>query len=205
MGGIGSGWFGKRSTRATTEDYLAVDVRRLLRESLLTPGRCLDLTWTTDRGATVASVRGHVKADRVILGSSDVRLDWTRCGLGGRRAWFLCPRCFRRCCLLYHARGFTCLMWFACRVCHGLAYRVENLGREERAVHRAWKIIGNTKTDFKRKGWKPRWQRWHTHQRQELAVEQAGEVLALYDERISSRYRELDARLLAPRRRRGRR
>jgi hypothetical protein len=109
MGGIGSGRRNQNG-RDTTSDHLSLDVRYLQREKRLTPGWASVLTWTRD-GETQASIGLRTEADRVILkyrhqsrGSDwrpmeyPVRLDWTPCTFGGRRAWFLCPAqgCGRR-------------------------------------------------------------------------------------------------------------
>ncbi len=54
MGGWGSGR--GQSGRDTTSDYRALDVRRLQRDGLLTPGRSFGWNWTRD-GETVASIQ----------------------------------------------------------------------------------------------------------------------------------------------------
>ena len=55
--------------------------------------------------------------------------------LGGRRAWFRCGQCERRCRLLYSRDGAL-----ACRVCHGLAYASQRARREDRLIVRAQAI-----------------------------------------------------------------
>ena len=64
MGGWGSGR--GQSGKDTTSDYRALDVRRLQREGLLTPGRSFGWNWTRD-GETVASIQVRAETDRVIL------------------------------------------------------------------------------------------------------------------------------------------
>jgi hypothetical protein len=93
MGGFGSGR--GQSGKDTTSDYRALDVRRLQRDGLLTPGRSFGWNWTRD-GETVASIQVRAEADRVILnyrhksGGSDwqpmdypVQLEWTPCTWAG--------------------------------------------------------------------------------------------------------------------------
>src|SRR5687767_2851455 len=46
-----------------------------------------------------------------------MRFTYTTPGVGGQRAWFLCPNCSRRCRIVYG--GYP----FACRLCLNLAYR----------------------------------------------------------------------------------
>ena len=102
MGGIGSGRLGGASC---TDSMHPLDLRAIKRAGLLTPGRCASWQWS--RGAeTVASINLRVESDSVVLDyrnrsphhhggeweplSYTVRLAWTPCGFGGRRAWWLC-------------------------------------------------------------------------------------------------------------------
>jgi len=48
-----------------------------------------------------------------------VKLDTTPCRLGGKRYWFRCPLCKRRCFELFLPIGEKV---FACRLCHRLTY-----------------------------------------------------------------------------------
>ena len=65
MGGIGSG---RRHPggKDTTSDMRALDVRRLQRDGLLTPGRAFGWQWTRD-GDEVASIQIRTEADHMIL------------------------------------------------------------------------------------------------------------------------------------------
>src|SRR3990172_2521577 len=131
MGSVLSGRYGRRSSRATVHDCLALDVRFLGRKSLLAAGSCFLLSWT-QQGQTVDSLSATVEEKRLIIagayGCDAVSLDSTAAGFGGRRAWFRCPRCGRRCAPPYRAGGF------ACRVCLHLAYPVQREGRYDRTV-----------------------------------------------------------------------
>ena len=49
-----------------------------------------------------------------------ISLDTTPCFFGGKRWWFLCPECQRRCRIIY---GASSSGYFACRLCHDLTYR----------------------------------------------------------------------------------
>ncbi len=176
MGGWGSGR-GQRG-KDTTSDYRALDVRRLQRDGLLSPGRLFGWNWTLD-GETVASIQVRAETDRIVLnyrhksGGSDwqpmdypVRLDWTNCTLGGRRAWLLCPArgCGRRVALLYIGGAGI----FACRHCYKLAYQCQRETDDDRAMRRADNIRG-------RLGWeagianpegdKPKGMHWRTFER----------------------------------------
>jgi hypothetical protein len=101
-----------------------------------------------------------------------VRLDWTPCHLGGRRPWFLCPRCGRRVRILYDANPVTTedavLHEFVCRRCGGLAYQTENATRDRRVLLKAQRLrerlggTGNLREPFPEK---PREMHWRTYNR----------------------------------------
>jgi hypothetical protein len=155
MGGMGSGRR-YQSGKRTTDDYRKLDVRRLHRDGLLTPGQSFGWNWSR-HGETVASIQIRTEADRVILGYRSrshcgewqqmeypVYLEWSGCTLGGRRAWFLCPGrgCGRRVAILYGGSVF------ACRHCHKLAYECQREPSDHRAIRRADTIRA-------RLGWHP--------------------------------------------------
>jgi hypothetical protein len=101
MGGFGSGR-GQRG-KDTTSDMRPLDIRRLHRAGLLTPGRAFGWQWS------VCGERGGINPDTNGSRPRDSRLpkpkQWRRVAtdgiprqsgmdglqLGGRRAWFLCP------------------------------------------------------------------------------------------------------------------
>ncbi len=175
MGGRGSG---RRSQcgKDATDDYRALDVRRWQRDGYLTPGRAFSWQWMRNR-EMVASIQVRTESDRVILsyrqrsGGGEwkderypVRLDWTPCTFGGRRAWFLCPAagCRRRVAVLYGG-GI-----FACRYCYGLAYRSQRESPDDRALRRADRIrarLGWEPGILNGDGGKPKGMRWRTFQR----------------------------------------
>lgn len=173
MGGFGSG---RQHGKDTTNSYRTLDVRRLQRDGLLTPGRAFGLNWTRN-GETVASIQARAEADRVILMYSHrsgggewkreeypVSLDWTPCTYGGRRAWFRCPAagCGRRVAVLYGG-GI-----FACRHCYRLAYACERETHDDRAARRADRIrerLGWHVGILNPKGWKPKGMHWRTFER----------------------------------------
>lgn len=154
MGGFGSGRGQDR--KATTSDMRPLDVRKLDRDGLLTPGRAFGWQWTRN-GEEVASIQMRTEADRVILNYRNRRhggewepmeypvyLEWTPCHLGGQRPWFLCPvrGCGRRVAILFGGSIF------ACRHCHKLAYECQRETDDDRAARRA-------DTIRRRLGWEP--------------------------------------------------
>lgn len=174
MGGFGSGR--GQSSKDTTSDFCALDVRRLQRDGLLLPSRSFRWSWTRD-GETMASIQVQTKRDLIVLnyrhksGNNDWRpmnfsvgLSWTGCSLGGRRAWFLCPArgCSRRVALLYVGSIF------ACRHCHRLAYASQREADYDRAARRADKIRARLGWDsgfLNAVGGKPKGMRWSTFEK----------------------------------------
>ena len=101
-------------TRAFVEGVTKLDVRRAVREL----GRDM--------------FAGDAVALKTQTGRQPVGLvREARKPFGGRRVFFLCPRCECRACILYLRRG----TW-ACRRCHGLAHWVEALSLRQRRVRR---------------------------------------------------------------------
>ena len=148
MGGFGSGR--RQSSKDTTSDYRSLDVRRLQRDGLMTPGRSFDWNLKLADGS-VASIRLRVGNDKIILNyrhrcggggfqrmDYPVRLTWTDCTLGERRVWLVCPAsgCGRRVALLYLGDSGI----FACRHCYKLAYASQREAPDARAARRADRI-----------------------------------------------------------------
>ncbi len=156
MGGSGSGRRWHYGAKSLTDEYKSLDVRRWQRENLLEPGRMFSTQWSRN-GVSFSSISVQTQPDSVTLmysyrsqgGDSKweqypVRIEWTRCTYGGRRAWFLCPGlgCGRRVAILYGGRVF------ACRHCYKLAYRSQREEFDDRAARRLEKIRY-------RLGWQP--------------------------------------------------
>lgn len=185
MGGIGSGWFGRRSRQATIDESLALDLRRWRQQSLLTPFTCFTLSWAS-QGRSFGPVAVWVGPDRVTVGDTVIGLQWTPGSLGGRRVWFSCPRCQRRCCVLYGATDI------ACRACLRLVYPVEREAPARRLMRRLRKTISRAKIDTSRRALKPKWQRWRTYWRLAGESERAGERLAALEDRVYEILRDAD-------------
>ncbi len=177
MGGIGSGRRWHFGTKATTDSYRAIDVRRWAREGLLEPGRAFGWEWTCN-GETTGSIKARAELGCIVLdyrtrsGGSDwqaqsypVYLDTTPCHLGGARQWFLCPArgCGQRVARLHGGEIF------ACRHCHQLAYPSQHEDAGDRAARRAHRIrdrLGWPGGVLEGSGWeKPKGMHWRTYQR----------------------------------------
>ena len=90
-----------------------------------------------------------------------LHLIWRNTPFGGRRAYFQCPRCFKGAEILYG------VSFFACRACHGLAYRTENLTPLRRKKERLVKLQRRAGIDVSRyprpTPAKAKWLRWQTY------------------------------------------
>ena len=177
MGGMGSGR-GYQGGKATTSGCYQIDVRKLQRAGALTASASFGWPWSRN-GESVASIRARAGGDRVTLRYSHkssggdwqamdypVRLEWTDCTLGGRRAWFLCPAngCGRRVALLYLGGAGI----FACRHCYRLAYACQREAADDRAMRRAGNIrerLGWQVGIANPRGGKPKSMHWRTFER----------------------------------------
>ena len=175
MGGTGSG---RRGGKRSTENMNPLDIRRLRRAGLLTPGRVFSWQWSVC-GREVASIQIRSEAELVILDYQNrsyggewqkmeypVYLEWTACTLGGRRVWVLCPAngCGRRVALLYLGGAGI----FACRHCSRLAYACQREAADNRAMRRADNIrerLGWQAGIANPSGGKPKGMHWRTFER----------------------------------------
>jgi hypothetical protein len=145
MGGIGSGRFGRRSSRSRVEEVHEVAATRVHPERV----RSRD----SRRVATVSL--GNATAE--------LRFETTVQPFGGVRWWFVCPRCVTR-------RAKLCVLLgghhFACRGCHRLRYTSQCLSMPERWRYRADVFLrraGCRSSDIVYD--KPKWMRWQTFKR----------------------------------------
>ena len=173
MGGFGSGRHYRHGAADCTDEYRRLDVRHWQRDGLLKPGNVFSTNWSRN-GETIASINVRVESDRIIFdyrhrrGGGEwkeekypVRLDWTSCTYGGRRAWLLCPAvgCGRRVAILYGGAIF------ACRHCYDLAYRSQRETANSRKIRRADNIrerLGWVPGVINPPGVKPKGMHWQT-------------------------------------------
>lgn len=134
MGGYGSGRYGVGGVipKYTVEDCLCLDIKKLSRARILTPGLLTIWQWSNERydgskdtikiltmsyGIKLYyAIKNNMTGDEKFM-DYIVYLTWTNCNYGGRRPWFLCPKCNRRVAILYSKNYF-----FLCRYCHDLTY-----------------------------------------------------------------------------------
>lgn len=147
MGGRGSGRqssFGLLVTK--TNEVHSIDLAWLRRQKLLNVGRWSSLRWSRG-GQETGSIRLECLpgAVRLTYRARPQGADWqdiselvplveTRTRFDGRRQWFECLSCRRRCRVLYGGTHFRC------RHCNGLKYETQYEPPFARAATRALKI-----------------------------------------------------------------
>jgi hypothetical protein len=135
-----------RSYRPTLDDLRAIDVRDYAREGYLAAGRSGTTRWSQgDRETGVIGfemedgkfvlryrvrIRGAAWEDR----TEQISLEFSPQFFGGRRVWFLCPGCSRRCAKLHG------LDRFRCRLCWGLPYKSQGEQPLFRKLRRAQQL-----------------------------------------------------------------
>lgn len=147
MGGRGSGRRSLSNGKGATEDAMPLDIRRLARAGILTPGRIANWQWlVNDR--PYASIQIRTEAWQVTLSFTHtprdqpaefinqiVIMEATPCTFGGERRWFTCTSCRQRVAVIYGAGRL-----FSCRGCKSLAYASQNETDDDRAARRVDRI-----------------------------------------------------------------
>ena len=156
--GLGQGNWERQSRKAIVDESLTLSIFGLNLE----PGMRRKIAWKTRLGEPAGSIsylvehlqngRNHV----ILMYSADgkpmrqfIPLDYTVPRFGGRRAWFLCPRCRRRSGKLHVPPG---ALTFACRVCHGLSHwSAQTAHQLDRILRRTGQLIATEYLDRLRK------------------------------------------------------
>ena len=161
MGGYNSGRWHAVKTRTMVEECLEVSIRNFRRCKKFEARRkvgfadsCRDksepvvVSGIWKWGSNSVAFRGEMGAD----GPQDLHLNYfwgedpvseiigietTKQHFGGRRWWFSCPECNRRCSKIYLPPGKRL---FSCRQCYRLTYRSCNESGRFRALE-AWMIV----------------------------------------------------------------
>jgi hypothetical protein len=162
----------------TTNNFRALDVRRLQQDGCLNPGKSFTFNWFSN-GMNFGSIQIYSHEGHIILNYRHqrkgedwktqrypVNLDWSDCHYGGQRAWFRCPTdgCNRRVALLYLGNSGI----FGCRHCYKLTFACQRESKADRLARRADKI--RDKLDWQRgilnpNGTKPKGMHWKTYWR----------------------------------------
>lgn len=146
MGGSGSGNWWNHSSRPTCEGQKRIDLRYMRHRKMLRVGSSGTLSWSMG-DEPMGRIGYAVHADCLELnyrvqGAGEewktiherVRFAATPQHLGGERTWFTCPKCWRRCAVLY---GGT---YFRCRRCYRLGYQSQHESPMWRALSQAQKL-----------------------------------------------------------------
>ena len=142
---------GRPGWRRNSEQMSWLDIRRLARADDLRDGRYSSQLWSRG-GEPAGSINVRAAQDHVRLiytwmpkDYESQKMDYpvwierTPCRYGGSRPWFRCPRCQRRCAVLY---GVANDGRFGCRSCMRLGYSSEaestldRLHRKQRKLER---------------------------------------------------------------------
>jgi hypothetical protein len=144
MGNFNSGRRRRGADRC--EALKRIEMSYLRAHNMLTPGKSSSLSWSR-RGEPSGRINVEAQKDglRLIYRTRQVGEEWrdvdetipyayTRTAFDGRRAWFVCPSCRRRCSVLY---GFS---RFRCRKCHRLTYASQYEAEWERSRTKSERI-----------------------------------------------------------------
>lgn len=178
MGGMGSGLTaGAGLWRDKCHEFHSIDLSWLKKNGYLTFGSSGSLTWSR-AGQPTGNIRFQVEplGFRVIYRTrprgcetwTDVNelipFVHTATNFSGRRTWFQCPSCHRRCRIIYGGSRFRC------RRCHNLVYESQYEPAFARSASMALKIReklgdrGGVADPFPEK---PKGMHWKTYQRLE--------------------------------------
>ena len=136
----------RQNAKLTTESQPGIDIRLLKRKGFIHEGFAGLIEWKI-KDTVFGSVAFEIEEKSLILIYNHtsnpsqekvvqpVKLIWVPCNYGGKRVWFLCPKCGRRAAIVYATK-----IWFACRLCAGLTHRSQQEKPFERLVRKAEKI-----------------------------------------------------------------
>ena len=143
----------KSGKKAVTEHQFQIDLRELKRKGLLKPGRTGELRWKDSKPVnyTIAQTQMTLEYGSWLFGfdrggvvlNQTIQLDYTPCNYGGKRTWFICPDCGRRCVVVYGVNRT-----FLCRKCHGLTYSCQSETKYKRTMRRVKKLLKNLGTSI---------------------------------------------------------
>ncbi|MFM1988274.1 MAG: hypothetical protein RJA99_1231 [Pseudomonadota bacterium] len=143
---------GRPAFRPCAAHYMSIDVRRLAREGLLSRPGWSGWTWSQD-GERIGSIGLRVNPGLSVTFefnqtrqgksrpvSATAWLESTPCAFGGRRWWWRCPNCSRRCARLFIVTGgLGCLSCL--RMVH-LSQRMTPIDRSWRRTQKAEAALG---------------------------------------------------------------
>jgi hypothetical protein len=95
-------------------------------------------------------------------------LEPVACGFGGRTWWLRCPRCDRRCRIVYGRPGVSAIV---CRACHSLTYKSRQKSRSRSyRLFRTIDTLLRLDADLQARSWRRRVRALHRFDRVEHGV-----------------------------------
>jgi hypothetical protein len=140
----------RRWEHHTTDDTLSLDIRVLQRSAQLRRYWSRSVHWTNGHSKSSVGLTVHDGMFATIsyadgTGGSHLEvldITWTRPNFGGERPWWKCPKCCRRCAIVY-TLGMNP---FVCRLCASLTYVTAQTDGFTRATRKSLELQ-------KRLGW----------------------------------------------------
>ena len=117
----------------------------------------------------------------------------TRPNFGGRRLWFLCPKCGNRRVSLYFPTAHS---EPACRACHNLAYRSQQVSLEQRKRLKLDTLRSKLNSDATQIDSKPKWMRWRKYDKLTAEISHLDNCVALMSHEKLLRSQVKDVRSL---------
>lgn len=180
MGGYGSGQ--RYDSKQTTEGQLMIEIQWMKKHGQLKEGMTGSILWECN-GQQTGRIGYSTEGDRLVLNykieyrsgelesiQDEIFFTWTSCNYGGKRQWFLCPKCSRRVAILYGD------IYFRCRHCHNLTYASQQESISDRLRRRSRKIrkrMGGGNNLMEPFPFKPKNMHWDTYWRLRIEAEGA--------------------------------
>lgn len=140
MGGSGSGISRNVYPKSKIEKAFPVDIRGLRKDNFFNINRhetYFELVFGRSKVACIRLENGillEYAKDGISL-EQKVMFDQTDCNYGGKRKWFLCSSCGRRCAVIYLK-----VKYFFCRKCCNLTYVTQCDTKSDRLQRKANKL-----------------------------------------------------------------
>jgi hypothetical protein len=163
MGGFGSG---RRRLRRSLEGLSVLHVRQIRRFCECAPGFTGYLSLADQSHVELRTIESAV-----LMNGAKVLIEFSATRFGGRRAWFRCPKCERRCAAVYDIDREP-----VCRNCTGASYASQREGHVDRLLRRSRALrrrLGDTSVSnlvelinvAGRPPFKPSRMHWRTYER----------------------------------------
>jgi len=131
---------GSANVKPLLEDNIGISCHELNRKGLLSPGKIFYIDYNTGSIKTL-SLNVEAQTDALHLRyqingrayTQTVSIQHQSCHYGGKRPYFVCPKCFQKRTDLYLGKTGD----FRCRVCQAYAYRSQRLNAHQRNFQRA--------------------------------------------------------------------